>query len=359
MAITSGLESLANLEATEAQTEAVKQSTFERKETFETRKRAAEVTLEQAEYTFAELQSNRDTRDALDAVKLTTAQQLHKAMVDKPHLLAASIQVEVDTKLWKLESEKQAMLYDYQFAKGQAIQQALEDGNAEQANFHLKSLQEDWKRMTGLDLDLGMDTNDPEFKGLTMEHLPAVKDAVNIAQHMGPYAREREKTWAAAQGKSDLLGDIKKTLDIKGATKGNAGKSFFNLSGSLSEGITLTGTGDIHEVPEGKSRPQIESLINIIEEITGVYGDSDQVATAIGKDFINEENSEGWGDDNFTYHMPIGELAEAMKFSKEAFEAKVIREAERKGISRQKEADIQVADGFKWYANMVTKNQQR
>ena len=117
MAITSGLESLANLEATEASTKAVEQSTLERKETFGTRKAAAELTLEQAEYAFDELKGNRDTRDALNALQLETATQYHQALKDNPHYTAAKIQVELDAKKWELDDKKMGRIYYHRSTK--------------------------------------------------------------------------------------------------------------------------------------------------------------------------------------------------------------------------------------------------
>ena len=359
MAIQTGLESLANLEATEAQTESVKQSTYERKETFETRKAAAELTLEQAEYAFDELKANRDTRDALNALQLESATQYYQALKDNPHYVAAKMQVELHKAEWELSDEKMGRIYDMQASRGKAIQEALESGEPdaiERANFHLQQLQQDWQGMTGKPFDIGIDPK--EFTGLTLAHLPYVRDMNQIANDMGEYARERQNLRIKEQpSAADQLGMISDTLAIKGTTRANAGNAFLNLPGNLSDGVEITGSGHV-QLKEGetsKSQSQVQSLVSAMEQIAGIELDANQVAAHYGKYWKNiEDSSEGLGESNFTYLMPTGKFARQTGFTQEAFEAAVMREADKNNRSNQQQADIMVKDNLTHFVNMVT-----
>ena len=359
MAITSGLESLANLEAVEAQTGAVEQSTYERKETFDTRKAAAELTFEQAEYAFDELKGNRDTRDALNALQYESATQYHQALKDNPHYVAAKMQVELHAKEWELGDKQLGRLYDMQYARGQEIERALASGDPdaiERANFHFQALQEEYQSTTGEPFDVGIEREG--FQGLTLKHLPYVREMNRIAAQMGPYARERANLLIKQQpSASDQLGMISDTLKIKGTTRANAGNAFLNLPGNLSDGVEITGTGHV-QLKEGetsKSQSQVQSLVSAMEQIAGIELDVNQITAEYGKYWKNIENSsEGLMEDNFTYLMPTGKAARLTGFTQEAFEAAVMREAKKNNLSNQQQADIAVNENMRIFVNMVT-----
>mgnify|MGYP003113438120 CR=1 FL=1 len=366
MAIQTGLESLANLQATRASTEQTKQQTFEMKETFGTRKRAAELTLEQSEYQFDELKANRPTRDALNALQVTTAQQMHQHLIDNPHYFSAKMQVELDAKKWELEDKQLARIYDMQFARGQEIQRALESGDSdaiERANFHLQALREEYQSTTGEPFDIGIDMDSGEFQGLTLQHLPFIREMNRVAAHMGPYAREREALFAENQlSESDILGNVKDTLDIQNTQRANAGNAIIAATGNLGAGITITSQGHV-QVAEGhenkRSEAQLQKLVAAIQKITPLGGYASDVAGNMGDMWQVESDSQGVMGSNFNYIHPVGELAKGMGFDKELFEQAVIDYAEQNGVTNQAAADTLVAENIDTFVNMVTSTEQK
>ena len=366
MAIQTGLESLANLQATRASTEQIKQQTFEMKETFGTRKRAAELTLEQSEYQFDELKANRPTRDALNALQVTTAQQMHQHLIDNPHYFSAKLQVELDAKKWELGDKQLGRLYDMQFARGQEIQRALESGDPdaiERANFHLQALREEYQSTTGEPFDIGIDMDSGEFQGLTLQHLPFIREMNRVAAHMGPYARERANLMIQNQPDAgETLGNIQKTLDIQNTQRANAGNAIIAATGNLGAGITITSQGHV-QVAEGyenkRSQAQLQKLVNAIEEITPLGGNASDVASKMGSVWQVESDSQGLGKNNFNYIHPVGELARSMGFDKELFEQAVIEHAITNQVTRQAAADTLVAENIDTFVNMVTSTEQK
>ena len=365
MAIQTGLESLANLEATRASTEMTKQQTHELKETFGTRKRAAELTLEQAEYQFDELKANRPTRDALNALQVTTAQQMHQHLIDNPHYFSAKLQVELDAKKWELEDKVMGRIYDMQYARGQEIQRALESGDPdaiERANFHFQALQQEYQSTTGEPFDIGIEREG--FQGLTLQHLPFVREMNRVAAHMGPYARERANLMIQNQPDAgDILTNIEKTQKIQGTHREEAGNALINFGGELGTGITMTSKGEIiveESHANKKSKAQFAALHKAIEDVTPVNGDHDATAAAMNEVLESAVSSPLLGG-NFNYIKPIGKLAEDINYNEEQFLETIRDRAKREGISLQKAADLEVQKTLEhlrgYFSNMVTSKQ--
>ena len=222
MAIQTGLESLANLRATQASTASVEQSTFEKKETFGTRKKALELEYEQSEYMFHELMSNRDTRDALNELNYTKATQLHQVMTELgPKFVMGQMQVVQDMQETKLDIAQLNQKYGMQYAFGQAIEESLSNGNPQEATRLTQQLNDEHIRMTGKPVDFGeieegkpLDVSDPNF-ALTIDHLPRVKSMNKIAKAMSDHGKSIELAEVQAEPQSKYFDLLGKSLGVQ------------------------------------------------------------------------------------------------------------------------------------------------
>ena len=247
------------------------------------------------------------------------------------------------------------------------IQRALESGDPdaiERANFHFQALQEEYQSTTGEPFDIGIDMDSGEFQGLTLQHLPFIREMNRVAAHMGPYAREREKLFAENQlSESDILGNIEKTQKIQGTHREEAGNALINFAGELGAGITMTSKGEIiveDSHANKKSRAQFAALHKVIEDVTPVNGDHDATAAAMNE-VLESAESAPWLGGNFNYIKPIGKLAEDINYSEEQFLETIRARAKREGISLQKAADLEVQKTLEhlkgYFSNMVTSKQ--
>jgi len=369
MAIQTSLESLANLRSTQANTASVEQSTFEKKETFGTRKKALELEYEQSEYMFHELMSNRDTRDALNELNYTNATQLHQVMKELgPEFVMGRMQVQADLQETKLGIAQLNQKYGMQYAFGQAIEEALSNGNPQEATKLTQQLNAEHIRMTGkpMELDFGeaeqetpLNVSDPNF-ALTVDHLPRVKSMNKVAKAMSDHGKSIElaeiQTEPAAQYYGTLnkqLSSVQKGLTIDAETMKQAGNALYGLPSSFTEKMELATDGS---VMGGYNKTQLSNLKETIARLMAAGNAIGSVQQRVGTDLTVATNRDlpgvAWEDEvNFMHPTdPAFDIAE--------YERKIASLAESKKISAQAAADIMTQDMLnRWagsFSGMVT-----
>jgi len=362
MAIQTGLESLANLRSTQAGTAATEQSTFEKQQTFPTRKAAGELDLEQAEYTFHELMANRETRDALGKMNMTKASQFTKALEDNPELMAAEMQINVDMQQTELGIKQLNQKYGLIYAYAQGIEEALSNNNPAEATKLAQQLDQEHMTITGKPLDIGvegMDLSDPNFK-ITQDWLPSIKSWTKIAGHMSEQGKAKELEEIKVDPynrmidmQKDAQGLRKGGLVIDAETMKQAGNALYGLPGSFTEKMELATDGS---VMGGYNQTQLSNLKETMARLMAAGNAIGNVQQRIGTDLTVATDQDlpgvAWDDEvNFMHPTdPAFDVAE--------YRRKIASLAESKNISAQTAADIMTQQMLnKWagsFSGMVT-----
>ena len=366
MAIQTVGQHLANLGNVEAQTAAQEQATYEKQQTFGTRKAALELDYEQTEYMFHELRANRETRDALNQLNYTKASQLNQVMLEKgPEFVAAQLQVTLDQATTELDIKQLNQKYGVQYAYGKAIEEALSNGNPAVATGLTQQLNNEIVRMTGKPLDFGqVDVSDPNF-ALTVDHLPAVKSYTKIAKHMSDHGQSIALAEVQTAPQSKYLDLMGKSLNIQqkqmGLTKEEreqAGASLSQLNENLF-GNTILGTAD-EILSSDNSTAQMEAIRDAIANIQKATGATHgEIADIMNDNFTAAQDYDlpgiAWADEvDIILPSPGSQAAQMLQFSPEQFYAQVEEYAKMKDISRQAAADFASRQIIGQFSNMVT-----
>ena len=375
MAIQTGLESLANLRATQASTASVEQSTFEKQQTFGTRKAAMELDLEKADYMFHELMANRPTRDALNAMNMTKSEQFTKALQDNPELIAAEMQYNVKKQELEVSDAALEQEYGIQYAFAQGITSALENNNPAEATRLTKQLNEEILGLTGKPLDLGLEGPDGQPINIadnnfqvTQDMLPMVRSLTNISKHMSEYGQKKQLEEIKAgpstsyydylKEEAKSLGNIQKGQKITKEDREQAGAALSQLNENLF-GDTVLGTAD-EILSSDNSTAQMEAVRDAIANIQKATGKTHgEIADIMNDNFTAAQDYDlpgiAWADEvDIILPSPGSQAAQMLQFSPEQFYAQVEEYAKMKDISRQAAADFASRQIIGLFSNMVT-----
>ena len=360
------LESIANLRATEANTAATEQSTFERKETFGVRKQAMELEYTKSEALFYEWMKDKPTRDALYALNYTRASQLHKALSDNPELVVGQMSVELELKNQKLSVMQANQKYGMEYAYAQAIRDALKNNNPGEATRLGRMLDQESIEMTGNPIDLGVEglsLSDPNFN-FTHDHIPMVESFLKMAKARSDHGKAKELLEIQTQPQHDWLDLINQQQDITSGglkidseTRKQAGQALYGLPVAFTEGLELASDGSI---VDAYSQNQLSNLQEVFALLKSMGMSFEQVQQAAGKDLTVSKNMDLpgldfglGGGDNVDFIHPTDP-----NFNIDEYRQRIASFANSRGIDPQTAADVMTQQLLnEWagsFSNMVT-----